>query len=125
MLEFLWAGSNKPPLRGGPDVPPEGTVSRDGVPSEPASSDDVGEGTPPSAAASEEPPLAEAVDPSALPSAFELAGCSRRHRGRRLVKPAEPNAPLTPEQRLLGGGNSAKGLSGQSDSNFGKGDTFP
>jgi transposase InsO family protein len=35
------------------------------------------------------------------PSGFALAGRSRRRRGRRLVKPAQPTAPLTPEQRLL------------------------
>jgi transposase InsO family protein len=43
----------------------------------------------------------EAVEESTQPSAFGLAGRARRQRGRRLVKPAEPRAPLTAEQRLL------------------------
>ncbi|HEV3262940.1 MAG TPA: DDE-type integrase/transposase/recombinase [Gemmataceae bacterium] len=43
-------------------------------------------------------PPAEGGD---LPTAFGLARRSGRRRGRRLVKPAEPTAPLTAEQRLL------------------------
>src|SRR5262245_30712884 len=105
MLDFLWSGSNKPPLRGGPDLPPEAPVSPDGTPADAASAaaptGDVSDGAPTSVPSSAEPPLAEAVEPGDVPSAFGLAGRSRRRRGRRLVKPTEPRAPLTAEQRLL------------------------
>jgi len=47
------------------------------------------------------PPVAVTADGCALPSAFASARRSGRRRGRRLVKPAEPTAPLTAEQRLL------------------------
>jgi transposase InsO family protein len=105
MLEFLWSGSNKPPRSdaaeaqeglaptGVPDpgvqegMPTPGGQARDGD-------------TKPDSVTNDTPIETPAVSCD-QPGAFALAGRTGRRRGRRLVKPAESAAPLTPQQRLL------------------------
>jgi transposase len=100
MLEFLFPGSNKPRSRAG-----QGQQG----PAPPAGEESQAEPTVPPAGS---PPCQDEPDPapaqpaaadgdSDLPEALQAARLSGRRRGRRLVKPAAPTPPLTPEQRLL------------------------
>ena len=105
MLEFLWSGSSKPPRLDGAEAreAPAAVDNADVAECTPAPSSEpseVGDAATPAAteAASTESPAGDEAD---LPTAFGLARRVGRRRGRRLVKPDEPTAPLTAEQRLL------------------------
>jgi transposase InsO family protein len=105
MLEFLWSGSTKPPrsedrlAQEGLAPAPEEDPGTQGAAPAPVreACESVMDGTPPAA----EQPGEEEANVGDLPSAFGLARQAGRRRGRRLVKPAGPTAPLTPQQRLL------------------------
>src|SRR5262245_45276516 len=104
MSDYLWSGTSKAPVGGSeaaPEHPPTGEGAPPGEASVPLSAGDAGGEVIPSAPAAEEASPAEGGGPADRPSAFGLAGRLPRRRGRRLVKPAESAAPLTPEQRLL------------------------
>src|SRR6202163_858421 len=106
MLEFFWSGSNKPPRADaseaarGPAPPaaqqPGGEHGMPAPASQPAEGGD--EPTPVTSDTPVDSPTSDACD---LPSALDRARRAGRRRGRRLVKPAEPTAPLTAQQRLL------------------------
>jgi transposase InsO family protein len=100
MLEFLWSASSKPPHADERLAAAGETPSAEETPQAEECNGSSEDNAPATPAATPSQP-SDAADGDALPTALARARQSGRRRGRRLVKPAEPTAPLTAEQRLL------------------------